>query len=407
MNKNNINLNKNQSKVEALRELSNHLSPNFVVNNGPDIINFCKNLSDAGILPYGQDYFKADDVQTIESANVKVLYPPILFNGVPSDFPQTDLRLPLVTAADAYKVAKVADGYVGMVYDAPTVFDKDRKVEPEFSSFYSVLNGYVDDGKGVNFDDARYIDGDLFVMHDDIGLLNYSHWLADWLPRLRAIQGNTDIYVLTLPLDRKWQIDLLECFGIGPERCISLPQWGAVRARNIYVPSALTRIFHPAYQGADWVRQFLQSNILGKSSANLGPKIYLSRRDAPDRRVLNEDKLEEFLQSLGFQCFSASEYTPCEQASIFHNARTVVSLHGAGLTNIIFCKPGTKILELLPNNYSTPAFWIIASTGRLIYGTYICENTVKSENRDHPQAGNVIVDIDDLSRLTRDYLLYD
>ena len=31
---------------------------------------------------------------------------------------------------------------------------------------------------------------------------------------------------------------------------------------------------------------------------------------------------------------------------MFHNAECIVGLHGAGIVNVVFCKPGTKIIEL-------------------------------------------------------------
>ena len=35
-----------------------------------------------------------------------------------------------------------------------------------------------------------------------------------------------------------------------------------------------------------------------------------------------------------------------EQVNLFHNAECIVGLHGAGFVNVVFCKPGTKIIEL-------------------------------------------------------------
>ena len=35
-----------------------------------------------------------------------------------------------------------------------------------------------------------------------------------------------------------------------------------------------------------------------------------------------------------------------EQVDLFHNAGCIVGLHGGGFGNIVFCKPGTKIIEL-------------------------------------------------------------
>ena len=40
-----------------------------------------------------------------------------------------------------------------------------------------------------------------------------------------------------------------------------------------------------------------------------------------------------------------------EQLAAFSGAEVVVGVHGAGMTNIIFSSPGTKVLEMFPNNH--------------------------------------------------------
>lgn len=40
-----------------------------------------------------------------------------------------------------------------------------------------------------------------------------------------------------------------------------------------------------------------------------------------------------------------------EQHSLFYNATVIVALHGAGLANILFSEPGTKVIEILDDTY--------------------------------------------------------
>ena len=44
-----------------------------------------------------------------------------------------------------------------------------------------------------------------------------------------------------------------------------------------------------------------------------------------------------------------------EQVELFVYADVVVAPHGAGLTNLLFCREGTRIVEIFPPTYINPA----------------------------------------------------
>ena len=39
------------------------------------------------------------------------------------------------------------------------------------------------------------------------------------------------------------------------------------------------------------------------------------------------------------------------QIQLFRNAREVVAIHGGALTNLIYCTPGTRVLEVFSGSY--------------------------------------------------------
>ena len=39
------------------------------------------------------------------------------------------------------------------------------------------------------------------------------------------------------------------------------------------------------------------------------------------------------------------------RANLFSSTSVVFAVHGAGLSNIIFCRPGTRIVEVQPKGY--------------------------------------------------------
>jgi capsular polysaccharide biosynthesis protein len=44
----------------------------------------------------------------------------------------------------------------------------------------------------------------------------------------------------------------------------------------------------------------------------------------------------------------SDELSVGDQMRIFERSTVVIGMHGAGLANILFCAPGTHVVELLP-----------------------------------------------------------
>lgn len=77
--------------------------------------------------------------------------------------------------------------------------------------------------------------------------------------------------------------------------------------------------------------------------------IYISRRDSSKRPMGNEAELECALSEAGFHIVTLSGRTFQDQVRLFRSARLIVSPHGAGLANVIFCRPRTRVIELMPS----------------------------------------------------------
>lgn len=81
-----------------------------------------------------------------------------------------------------------------------------------------------------------------------------------------------------------------------------------------------------------------------------------------NKRTYNESEVFEFFQKKGFEGLYLGSLTLIEQAYIFRNADFIVGPSGAGWSNLIFCKDGTKAISWLPESiasfdtYSTLAY---------------------------------------------------
>lgn len=115
--------------------------------------------------------------------------------------------------------------------------------------------------------------------------------------------------------------------------------------------------------------QHLKANGLkGQPSPSVDQSVYISRRDAVSRPLINNAELEARLLQSGFDIVATGELTLRAQIALFANAKIVVGQHGAGLINAIFCEPGAVLIELFPEYMLQAHFWTAASLVGVRYG---------------------------------------
>jgi hypothetical protein len=194
---------------------------------------------------------------------------------------------------------------------------------------------------------------------------NYWHWIVDVLPRLEGLEryeAETGVRprLLLPPRLRAWQVASLN--AVAPEA--PTRPWGRRRIRVglFVIPS-----FRRQYDGRSYHRpvspgacRWLRGRVLGRSGrgreGNRGRRIYISRRDAAFRRVVNEGEVVRALGDAGYEAHVLGSLSFAEQARLFSAAEAVVAPHGAGLANLVFAEAPT-VLELfgpevlLPNAY--------------------------------------------------------
>ena len=73
-------------------------------------------------------------------------------------------------------------------------------------------------------------------------------------------------------------------------------------------------------------------------------KIFISRDDAPARKLINAE--EVFMALQGWETVTLTGMSTKKQIELFSSASHVISTHGAGLTNLLWCQTGTKVIEI-------------------------------------------------------------
>lgn len=206
---------------------------------------------------------------------------------------------------------------------------------------------------------------------------NYYHWMMEELPRfylLGAYQEPIDYYISNYTR-RPFQQETLERLGIPIHSIIKSSNVYAIQAAKLVVP------YSPAYDSgyvSKWTCDFLNrlfSPALQIDERKYHKRIYIARGNAKNRKVVNEEEVVEYLIGSGFEIIHLERYSVREQAAIFYNAEVIIGPHGAGLTNLVFCRKHTKVLEIFSPMYAPIMFWNICENRDLLYHCAVGDRT--------------------------------
>ncbi len=217
-----------------------------------------------------------------------------------------------------------------------------------------------------------YVRGSVAVL-SSVKCQNYYHWMFDILPRfeiLRRSGQSVDYYLVNL--DTSFQRESLQLIGIPSEKIISPTAVCHIRADRLIVPSLPGPLFGqtPYAQACAFLRSEFLRNVKKSLPTRL---LYLSRRDAEERRVLNEEEVIETILAMGFEIKNLSEIPFIEQVELFSQATVILGPHGAGFSNAVFCCPGTSLIEFMPREWGVDCFKNLASRIPLDYHVIDCD----------------------------------
>jgi len=116
---------------------------------------------------------------------------------------------------------------------------------------------------------------------------------------------------------------------------------------------------------------FLRKKSAPVATDNRAKRIYISRRNASYRQVINENELEPILKKFSFTIIECENIDFYNQISLFKSAEIICGPHGAGLTNIAFCQKGASVLEIIMEERVCigigAVFWELACAADLDY----------------------------------------
>lgn len=194
--------------------------------------------------------------------------------------------------------------------------------------------------RGQRLPPVRRVPGTLAAVNGD-GSHNYCHFMIEILPRLLTLQNSgvkPDWYLIDAYLP--FHLQSLQAFGIPREKIIQPHQTIHLEADELVVPA---RNFP---SGCSDVGALLKQNLGIGEVPGSGPRLFVNRRIS--RRAKNYADFKALLTRFDFAEFHLEDWTLPQQIGLFHRADTIVAMHGAGLSNLMFSQPGARVIELMP-----------------------------------------------------------
>lgn len=189
---------------------------------------------------------------------------------------------------------------------------------------------------------------------------NYWHWMFDTLPRIGILEKGKvlqkDFFYLAPSLKMKYQLETLLALGFQKKYLLDGEKNKHLQAKKIiatdhpiiFKNNPSISINNIPLWVINWLRKKYLNQIKIKNFISY-KKIYIERRGGinfHNRKIINNEDVKRIILDEGFKIIILESLSFLEQVNLFHNAKTIVGLHGAGLTNVIFCKPGTKVIEI-------------------------------------------------------------
>ncbi len=190
---------------------------------------------------------------------------------------------------------------------------------------------------------------EVFVISQYWGDGHYHNMMED-LPRLTPFlhflrkNPNVSIHVMT---QSKMMMVLFRALGLDPKRMVS----GNIAGHLVYLPRS-TACGHLLISEGQLLsreyRIYIQNSLTGDKLWN--SVVFIKR--IRNRYFVKQREMEETVSSLAakyglrYELFAEKPLpSPEDTMSIFYRARVIVGPHGAGLSNMLFSRPGPVIIE--------------------------------------------------------------
>ncbi|MEO0469435.1 MAG: glycosyltransferase family 61 protein [Bacteroidota bacterium] len=251
-----------------------------------------------------------------------------------------------------------------------------------FGAFREVGNNAI--FEQINIGQPHHIKGTALVLTTVVGSQFY-HFFSDLLPKLHMMEqagiGWDDIDALVINSNEEGYIrEVLEWLEVPMEKIISNRAHPHIQADRLLYLSAPCRVSNPPKWLVDWLQASFSRAVSPRP--DLPKRIYISRAGAKFRQLTNRPAVEALVEASGFAVIRLEDLPLADQIALFAQAEAVVAPHGAGLTHLSWCRPGTKVIEFFSPYFQNLCYYALADMAGLDYYYLMGEGAQLPEGRD-------------------------
>lgn len=224
------------------------------------------------------------------------------------------------------------------------------------------------------------LSGPLVVVRDSQKGSNFAHLLFDWLPRILHFRDEfpelwSSSYFLMganrAPIHDLIFAQLQTRYEIDPSRFLFARDPVKFAPRGgvfTFSDQALAQRTRPMQYGNPHTVKLM---LDWKQGMQIAPspvrKIYITRRDAAARRIVNEHEFLPVLGRRGYHIVALSEFSLEEQISLVSHAEVIAGPHGMGMSFLFFSAVHPKIFEIFHPFRGTLEYKMLADISEFQY----------------------------------------
>ena len=296
-------------------------------------------------------------------------------NGVPNRL--AELRRPMVR--DAVSITELRDAEVLVADNTVAVLSADGAIRTELSVGpvpTLLVRRFAELARAGQPPTAHRLAAAVLAI-DQFPAPNLGHFLLDHASRLLLYRAaGIDLGAVTAigpALTETYQKATVNRIGVANWHATDAP--ARLLVARLFVSSNCRQLQHSAHLGAPWAVAGVRA-LFDTAPRARHRRLLISRADAKFRRIVNEPAIAGLLAPLGFETIIPGALSLGDQIAAFRDATHVVGPHGAGLANILFCAPGTHVLEAFHPHYGTWTYAILGPSLGLHYASLVAHDAL-------------------------------